>query len=186
MYSDDLMSCRYHSGPYNANNWRVPLLTVGWLYHPHDYERGETPPGLIDKLDELVAAADESQSNYNFRGLHSCSYCDAANVDSEPIEGSHVNLFVPGQGIVYIAPAGIRHYINVHSYLPPSTFVEAVMRCTDYGSSAYFASLWAVNNGERPPIETAQDSRAHERAKEEAMRAEWLRAGFTFESRPRR
>ena len=185
MHFDDLTCCHYHNGPYDANNWRVPLLAVGWLEHPHDYVRGETPPGLVDKLDELVAAAHESQSSYNFRGLHRCSHCEAANVGGESLERSHVNLFVPGQGVVYIAPSGIRHYIEVHSYLPPSTFVDAVMRCTDYGSPAYFDSLRTVNNGERPPIESEDDNRAYWQARREAMRVEWLRAGFTPGSRSR-
>jgi hypothetical protein len=178
MYFNDLMLSRYHAGPYDDNNWRVPLLTVGWLEHPHDYPRGTAPSGLVDKLDKMVAAARTSQPDHNFRGLYRCSFCQATEGDGKNLPDSHVNVFVPGQGVVYLAPSGIRHYLDVHSYLPPSTFVEAVMQCDDYGSPAYYEQLWTANNGERPPIESTVTMRAQSNAKLAAWRAERVRGGF--------
>jgi hypothetical protein len=40
MYFEDLSLCRYHSGPLDADSWRVPLRAVGWLEAGHAFIRG--------------------------------------------------------------------------------------------------------------------------------------------------
>jgi hypothetical protein len=54
---------------------------------------------------------------------------------------------------VYLAPGGIPHYIEVHSYLPPSEFVAAVLRCPDCGTNEYRDALRLANRGNEPPLE---------------------------------
>ena len=34
---------------------------------------------------------------------------------------------MPAGSILYVAPEMVSHYVNVHEYLPPKDFVEAVM-----------------------------------------------------------
>ncbi len=51
------------------------------------------------------------------------------------------NLYVPGEGCVYVAPSMIAHYVDVHSYDPPATFWEAVMKCPEMGSATYRQAL---------------------------------------------
>ena len=46
------------------------------------------------------------------------------------------------------------HYIQAHSYLPPSAFVEAVLRCPDFESEEYGKALRVANRGMEPPLET--------------------------------
>ena len=41
------------------------------------------------------------------------------------------NLFVPGEGLIYVAPSMIAHYIDAHAYDPPAVFWEAVMKCPE-------------------------------------------------------
>jgi hypothetical protein len=53
------------------------------------------------------------------------------------------NLYVPGNGCVYVAPSMIAHYVDVHSYEPPTAFWEAVMNCPEMGSDTYRQSLIA-------------------------------------------
>lgn len=51
------------------------------------------------------------------------------------------NLFVPGEGCVYIAPSMIVHYLDVHDYDPPAIFWEAVMNCPEMRSDTYRQAL---------------------------------------------
>jgi hypothetical protein len=59
------------------------------------------------------------------------------------------NLYVPGEGCVYVAPSMIVHYIDVHRYEPPAAFWEAVMKCPEMSSETYRQAL--IVNG--PPNE---------------------------------
>src|SRR6516164_3686481 len=147
MYFPDLKLCRYHHGPHDAANWSVPLLAIGWLQQPHRFETGAIPASLLTKLKEMAEQTQWSYSAFSFRGLHGCSFCSDSEPCSRGIPGSHVNLFAPGEGIVYVAPAGIVHYIEAHSYLPPAEFLKAAQECPDCTSAAYRAALCASNNG---------------------------------------
>ena len=130
MYFADLELCHYYHGPYDANNWSVPLRAVGWLERPHAFREGTVPSAAVLKLEELAEQTSSAYLHHSFRGLHTCSLCPAGDRFSA-LPGSHVNLFVPGVAVVYVAPAGIIHYIEAHSYLPPAEFLEAVLRCPD-------------------------------------------------------
>lgn len=154
MYFEDLTPCRYHPGPLDAARWRVPLLAIGWLEHPHDFVRGAAPLSLVRKLEGLVIAAGEAHPHYSFRGLHHCSICEATSSGNEGLLSSYINMLIPGAGVIYAAPAGIVHYIEAHSYLPPSAFIEAVETCPGYGSPAYYEAIQASNLGETPPLES--------------------------------
>jgi hypothetical protein len=51
------------------------------------------------------------------------------------------NLFVPGEGLIYVAPSMIAHYIDAHAYDPPALFWEAVMQCPEMWSDAHGQAL---------------------------------------------
>lgn len=51
------------------------------------------------------------------------------------------NLFVPGGGLIYVAPSMIAHYIDAHAYEPPAVFWEAVTKCPEMWSDAYGEAL---------------------------------------------
>lgn len=152
MYFPDLSKCRYHRGPLDAESWRAPLLAVGWLERSHPFARGESPAGLLATLQGLVESAETAHRHYHFRGLHCCSLCEADLGVAPELNQSHINLIIPGKGVVYAAPAGITHYIKAHSYLPPSEFSVAVTECPTYGSAAYYEALSRANMGARPPV----------------------------------
>lgn len=152
MYFADLALCFYHSGPLDAYEWQVPLRAVGWLEHPHEFSTGTAPKGLVAKINEMATQTNEVYSGVTFRGLHHCSHCVSAGLPSPPLSGSHVNVFVPGASVVYAAPAAIVHYIEQHSYQPPTEFVEAVLHCPDCNSEAYRVALCGANGGVKPPL----------------------------------
>lgn len=77
------------------------------------------------------------------------------------------NLFVPGEGLIYVAPSMIAHYIDAHAYEPPSVFWEAVMKCPEMWSDAYGQAL--ILNG--PTNEKWKGVAGHMKSKRERLEA---------------
>lgn len=149
----DLDLCKYHTRPHDASNWTCPLLAVGWLEYPHAFSCGAVPDAIVPKLKQIVEQVHSAYQHYCFRGVMTCSICRAAGLPSPGPVWSQENIFVPGDGVVYIAPGGIVHYIEVHSYLPPPGFNESVLRCPDLRSKEYRQALRVSNAGIDPPLE---------------------------------
>ena len=91
-------------------------------------------------------------------GHHECELCPVQADRLETFDERHrierdglvvdfgaTNLFVPGEGCVYVAPSMIVHYVDSHNYEPPTAFWQAVMKCPEMGSEAYKEAL--VVNG---------------------------------------
>jgi len=141
--------CTYHNGPFDAKNWSVPLLAVGWLEYPKPYTQGDVPSNLISKLESMVQQTRAAYLHIVFRGTMDCTFCKLAG----PI-WSQENLFVPGNHVVYVAPGGIVHYVRDHSYSPPQEFIDAALRCSDCQSGEYQKELTRANQGREAPLET--------------------------------
>jgi len=164
MHYEDLTLCEYHRGPHDASEWHSPLRAIGWLEHPHDFSSGQTTPELLARLELLIAASWDHYPSEAFRGRHECTLCLLGDArPSRPVR-SHENIWVPGDGVVYIAPGMITHYVGDHGYRPPTEFIDAVMNCPDYGSPAYCSALRAANADHAPPLLTKAEVEAHFRA----------------------
>jgi hypothetical protein len=146
------------------------LRAVGWLGEGHPYPQGEVSALFFERLCGLLLAP--WQPGF-FMGAHRCDLCPwevppgpdpgkgftpeerrsrlaGVRKEEEPIsvgdkfvEMGAANLWVPGEGCVYVAPSLIAHYIRVHRYVPPREFVDAVMRCPEMGSEEYRRALGA-------------------------------------------
>jgi hypothetical protein len=107
-------------------------LSVGWLAAGHAFPIAPPAPALVSVLRSLVA----NPVNL-YRGFHECEFCP-----SPPPENRNGLLFsaspqeiigngeihVPGrEGITFVAPVLIRHYVEVHHYAPPIDFVHACL-----------------------------------------------------------
>ena len=57
---------------------------------------------------------------------------------------SNMSVWVPVQGIIYVCPTNITHYIDVHGFLPPREFCEAVLRCPPMRTMEYSRPSWAA------------------------------------------
>lgn len=68
------------------------------------------------------------------------------------LHDSHINLFIPRHDVVYLAPGRVDHYIDVHSYVPSTAFIDALMMCPEPGTAAYRAALFGLNKGQQPPL----------------------------------
>jgi uncharacterized protein (DUF952 family) len=107
-----------------------PVRAVGWLDDRHDFSRGPTPDAALERLKRHIA---ERFSYSAFAGVHDCELCNGAT--------NGANLFVPTPEVVYIAPAMIVHYIEVHAYRPPGEFLDALAACPEQASPAYMQLL---------------------------------------------
>jgi hypothetical protein len=124
---DDLDPCDYFS-MLSVDR----LLAIGWLAKGFEYRRDDPGEAVYAKLKGLLK--DPWQPG-RFMGWQSCELCR--------YDGFHSvnNLFVPGQGVTYVAPEGIVHYIAAHDYCPPREFCDAVLSCPNMGSDRYFDRL---------------------------------------------
>jgi hypothetical protein len=148
-YFRDLDLVRYHDGPCCADDWQCPLLAVGWLENGYDYPTGVCPSQVTGKLAELRSQFGVAFPAHSFRGWHACSMCTE---EVEMLRDSHVNLFIPGREVVYLATGRVDHYIDVHSYAPSTAFIDALMACPDPRSGEYKATLLRLNRGQQPPL----------------------------------
>jgi len=104
-------------------------LNVGWLGQGHSFETG---PVSTDVRDALVRLAGNSVNV--MRGLHYCDFCDAESpLYVETSDGQVRASLGTGEiqaiaenGVVYLAPTLLVHYIDAHDYLPPAVFLSAV------------------------------------------------------------
>lgn len=156
MYIPDLELCRYRS-PFDERDWRAPLLAVGWLEHSQHLTRGFAPHGLYAQLERFVEDAQPHFEQYHSRGLHLCSLCEHQTSETKLIPFGFFNLLVPGDNVIYAAPAAIIHYVKAHHYVPPEQFTQAVVNCPPYGSDEYMNALRIANRGDALPIERYED-----------------------------
>lgn len=121
MYFPDLSPCRYYG------------LSVGWLELGHPYPQGRVPSGFLERLLERCRHPD-----IRHRGAHFCEFCPSPQIAvaacvKELANGEQVKLFSgcirvhPLQGLAFVAPTMVYHYIEAHRYLPPEAFIRAVI-----------------------------------------------------------
>lgn len=136
--------------PLNLQPFRTSsqLLAVGWL------EPGcEIPTGPIDndfavKLSELFLDPWEPM---HAMGRHSCGFCRLSggpttfhlenSAKSAQVAVGAANLWLPGEGVLYVAPSLILHYMDAHEYAPPLKFQAAVVACPPMRSMAYLKAI---------------------------------------------
>ena len=121
-YPDLATRCDLASGP--------AVRAVGWLTKGHEFACGP--------LDERVAKATERLAADGWvhvyaAGFHECDLCHGARESR--------NILVPGEDVLYCAPAMVTHYMRDHGYLPPAEFSASVLACPEPQSDAYFGEL---------------------------------------------
>lgn len=138
---EDSAPCEYFGRGEAASS----LLSVGWLEGGRDNTKGAIKPEEFDKLLALLVDAWQPVCAV---GVHLCDLCQHSSE-----QGAATNLFIPGAGFIYVAPALITHYINAHWYKPPQGFLDAAMECPEMRSMAYRRALLA--NGGRALLKNA-------------------------------
>jgi hypothetical protein len=139
---EDLAECCYF------RSFRLPALrAIGWLERGKPFPVGEVQPEVHAALAEL---ARDPWAPVHCLGWHDCDLCSC-----EPANGA-ANLFVPGNGVIYVCPVLITHYMNAHGYRPPECFCEAVLRCPPMGSMEYLRAI--IANGGRGLVSATPSS----------------------------
>jgi len=108
------------------------IRAIGWLDDKHVFPTGKAPAVFLDKLREITDRSQESQSLLGwdtFFGFHTCELCNAFHHGN--------NIGVPAGPLLYVAPAMVLHYVEGHSYLPPSEFIDAVLESPIPGTVEY-------------------------------------------------
>ena len=121
MYIPDLSPQNY------SNIEDRTILSVGWLGSGEKYCTGEVSEDFIEKLKSLC---DHPINLY--RGFHNCEFC--LNTESNRREWAKIGngeiRIMSDEGIWYVAPKMIHHYVMVHNYRPPIEFVNCVLSPT--------------------------------------------------------
>lgn len=120
------------------------LLAVGWLDRSHAFPKGTVARSFFETLSKTIA---EAWQPFASAGRHPCEFCVFTGGPVElRVGGVSVplgtsNVFVPGEGVVYVAPSLIVHYIDAHEYVPPEEFQRAVETCPPMRSMPYLKAL---------------------------------------------
>ncbi len=133
MWFADLSPCTYFRVD-------VPLVAVGWLERGKPYTIGNVDRAIHDALVEMRK---HPLPRMTFRGYHHCALCPYAG----EAKGC-VNLLLPGDGVLYVCPELIVHYMNAHGYAPPEVFCRAVLACPPMRSMQYLKAI-ASRGGSR-------------------------------------
>lgn len=123
--------------------------SVGYLKASEDYPHGEVSELAFERLVGLVKHRLLFWAGYYYCDLGPCG---SAQPPPElrykgfviPTKCNH-DILVPAGTVIYVAPALILHYIRAHKYLPPSTFLGAVLACPDPASSEYLVALEKID-----------------------------------------
>lgn len=110
------------------------IFNVGWLDKAEKFPKGEVPPDFLNKLKAVIAGTPSFDANFNrIRGVHPCALCGERNIEIEEGEQSEVlgmsEILIPeeGQGGYFASPSMVYHYVSEHGYLPPESFIKAVL-----------------------------------------------------------
>jgi len=126
---EDLSPCDYF-GPQCAET----LQAVGWLERGHAFPQGKADRRVFDRLAEF--RKDPWQPVLS-AGPHNCDLCSYNG------EAGVSNLFIPGNGRLFVCPELIVHYMNAHQYCPPEDFCRAVLACPPMKSREYLKAVFA-------------------------------------------
>lgn len=145
-YFEDLSSCEAFADPDVSGQ----ILAVGWLERDCAYQRGPVQEEVVDILVKLLIDPWQPVAS---AGWHDCPFCCLSRgprtlmYKKAQVHMGISNVFIPGNGCVYVAPSLILHYIDAHEYLPPPPFCQALLTCPSMRSNAYFRALLASDGG---------------------------------------
>lgn len=135
---------------------------IGFLRRGIQFETGEVAEAVFERLCELTQNPFQP---WVAAGVHICDLCrfigngvgtyypkDSTGRTRTPgyrvsAASSDVDLWIPGDGLLFCCPTSITHYIDAHGFLPPDDFCQAVLRCPPMRSMQYLKAI--LNNGGR-------------------------------------
>jgi hypothetical protein len=125
------------------------VRAIGWLDSSNEFPVADPDIALVRRL-ELFRSNSHNAVEALFLwvsgGFHRCQFCEN--------HGDGVNFAVPHEGLLYVCPGMVAHYVEAHSYSPPREFVEALFQCPDPGTAKYFELCFRFNErmSEKRPL----------------------------------
>ena len=114
----------------------ITPLNVGWLGRGESFPTDTTGWPDQNFLDNLALFEQRAYLVNLTRGWHLCELCEGAAKEYQEdwetclVAGKlcHDEIRVlGGDGVVYAAPAMLRHYVTTHQYKPPDSFIQAIL-----------------------------------------------------------
>lgn len=133
---------------------------IGWLDVAHGFETGPIDAEIVARLEQISC-----YSVNQTRGLHDCNICASEISIIYELKGKKLLLgsaeirIFSTKGEIYAAPNMLLHYIMVHNYLPPPSFLDAVKNGPAPPNQDYFDQLkardyeWEETSTREHPVE---------------------------------
>jgi hypothetical protein len=124
------------------------VVRVGYLSREHEYARGEVSDLVFESLVRLGQVQFPNCTDY--LGYHHCDLgsCGLKQVQEELYwrgiwipRSCRRDIWVPDRAVIYNTPQLILHYVRAHRYLPPASFLDAILNCPEPGSEMYRAEI---------------------------------------------
>lgn len=138
-YYPDLKPCNY----FGTESEKI--VAVGWLNPNEVYAAGKISIKNFQALMDIFSVA--WQPPYVFAGVHRCEFCyltggpSSISHNNQTVLIGSLNLFLPFEDKLIIAPSTILHYIDSHHYLPPNQLFEAIENCPRMRSPEYIKKI---------------------------------------------
>ncbi|WP_413162251.1 hypothetical protein ACL6C3_25220 [Capilliphycus salinus ALCB114379] len=98
------------------------VLNVGWLGEGQPFKTGSTSVDFRNALKTLC-----ENPIHLHRGCHQCEYCPPQSSNNWTKIGNGQIRIRGEDGLWYVAPTMIYHYVYEHNYHPPDEFINAVL-----------------------------------------------------------
>lgn len=108
------------------------VRAIGWLSREHPYPTGDVPKDVFRRIRVFCRMAGTETLNLGwgiYCGLHCCEFCGTFYTGA--------NAGAPVDGVLYVFPEMLAHYIQVHGYAPPDEFIDAIMKSPIPGTQDY-------------------------------------------------
>lgn len=133
-YFNDLTIYNY------TENTNYPAVNIGWLEDGHEFNKGEVPKRFVLLLWEYIKVPIN-----RMRGVHQNITLDGGHKIfvaqnqgySITLGSAEIRVMDADSNIVYAAPNLILNYILNHQYLPPKSFIDAVIDGPKPNSDSY-------------------------------------------------
>ena len=106
------------------------LFAIGWLDGNQNFSKGDVPEEFRVKLERLTS--NQYLTVAVLRGYQPCAFCgyNGFTCTSEPRMGGGL-LLIPWMSDYFVSPDLILHYVLRHQYVPPLSFINAVLALTN-------------------------------------------------------